>query len=145
MPTAIAMLMRNGHDARSGSDAYAQLARDYPTLVLVIDAGFAVCSAVAHALRRRRTRRVLDALNRHLLRDIGLTPENLRSVRLDAILKRQHPPARPERTWARLWRAALVADRSRKALAALGHDELHALSEQGLKARREAQHDHHSG
>jgi uncharacterized protein YjiS (DUF1127 family) len=122
-------------------DAYTQLARQYPSVVLIIDACFAACCAVAHAYRLRRTRRILRALDCHRLRDIGLTPEDLTNGRLDRVLKRQHA-ARPKDAWARAWRRALEADRSRKALIALGHDQLHALSKQGLKARREASHEH---
>lgn len=145
MPTTIDMLMRKDHRDAHGEDAYAQLARDHPALVLIVDACFAACSAVAHAVRLRRTRHALKALDRNLLRDIGFTPDDLTNGRLDRVLKKQHAAARPKGAWARAWRRALEADRSRKALAALGHDQLHSLSEQGLEARREALHDHKSG
>ncbi|HXD46970.1 MAG TPA: DUF1127 domain-containing protein [Pseudolabrys sp.] len=141
MPTTIAKLMRREPRDAHGNDAYAQLAHDYPALVLIVDAGFAACSAIAHAWRLRRTRRILAGLDRDLLRDAGFTPEDLGNGRLDRVLKTQHAEARPG-SWLRAWRRALEVDRSRKALAALGHDQLHALSEQGLKSRREALHDH---
>ncbi|MGN6570417.1 MAG: DUF1127 domain-containing protein [Pseudolabrys sp.] len=138
------MLMRNApRPARS--DAYAELARQYPSLALIIDACFAACAAAAHAYRFRRTRRILTAFDGDRLRDIGFTRADLSNGRLGRVLKSQHPAARPDESWAGLWRSALAADRCRKALVALGHDQLHALSEQGLKARREALHDHRSG
>lgn len=144
MPTTIDLLMRKHRRDADSDDAYAQLAHDYPALVLIVDTCFAACSAFAHALRLRRTRHILAALDRDLLRDAGFTPEDLTNGRLDRVLKTQRA-ARLQRPWARIWRAAFAADRSRKALIALGHDQLHALSEQGLKARREALHDHKAG
>ena len=137
------MLMRNG--PRPARDpAYDELARQYPSVGLVLDACFAVCSAIAHAYRLRRTRRILATLDSDRLDDIGLDRAGLRNGRLDAMLKEQHAAARPEGSWARLWRGALAADRCRKALMALGHDQLHSLSDQGLKARRAALHEHRS-
>ena len=141
MRGAIAMLMQHdSQDARG--DAYARLAHDYPSVVPIVDACFNACSAVAHAWRLRRTRRILGAIDRDRLDDIGLSHDDLRNGRLGTILKKQHAVARPGRPWARVWRAAFEADRCRKALAALGHDQLHNLSEQGLKARRDALHEH---
>jgi len=144
MPTAIAMLMRDTPRQVRG-DTYAELARQYPSVVLIVDACITACSAIAHAWRLRRTRRVLEALDRDLLRDADFKPADMRNGHLDRALKKQHAAARPQRAWARVWRAAFAADRSRKALIALGHDQLHALSEQGLKARRDALHEHKSG
>jgi uncharacterized protein YjiS (DUF1127 family) len=137
--------MRNAPRDGRGDNAQAQLAREYPSVVLILDTCFRLCTAIADAWRHRRTQRVLAALDRHLLRDIGFTPEDLRNGRLDRVLKKQQAAARPRRAWAHVWRAAFATDRSRKALVALGADQLHSLSEQGLKTRREALHDHHSG
>jgi hypothetical protein len=137
------MLMQ--HDPKDApGGAYAALARQYPSVVLVLDACFAVCSAIAHAYRLRRTRRILATLDRDRLSDVGLDRAGLHNGRLDAMLTDQHTAAWPEGSWARLWRGALAADRCRKALVALGHDQLHSLSDQGLKARREALHEHRS-
>ena len=144
MPGAIAMLMPN-HPKDTRDHAYAALARQYPSVVLIVDACFKVCSAIALAWRLRRTRRILDTFDPDRLRDVGFTRADLRNGRLDKLLETQHAAARPQRPWARFWRGALAADRCRKALIALGHDQLHSLSEQGLKARREARHGHSSG
>jgi hypothetical protein len=138
------MLMSNDPKDMRG-DAYAKLARQYPSVVLIVDACFSTCSAVAHAWRRRRTRRILEAFDRERLDDIGLTRAELLDGGLDRALRKQAAAAHPEGTWARVWAWLFKADRSRKALIALGHDQLHRLSEQGLKARREALHDHKSG
>lgn len=136
------MLMRN--DPRHARDhAYDELARQYPSVVLIVDACFKAWAAVTHAYRLRRTRRILAALDHDRLDDIGFDRADLRNGRLDAVLKEQHA-ARPQGSSARLWRGALAADRCRKALIALGHDQLHSLSDQGLKARREALHEHRS-
>ena len=138
------MLMQ--HDPKDApGGAYAALARQYPSLVLIIDAGFRLCSALAHAWRRRRTRRILEAFDQDRLNDIGFTRAGLRDGGLDRALRKQAARTYPEGPWARAWAWLLKADRSRKALAALGEDQLSNLSEQGLKARRDAQHHHGTG
>ena len=138
------MLMQ--HDPKDApGGAYAALARQYPSLVLIIDAGFRLCSALAHAWRRRRTRRILEAFDQDRLNDIGFTRAGLRDGKLDRARRKQAARTYPEGPWARAWAWLLKADRSRKALIALGEDQLVDLSEQGLKARRDAQHHHGSG
>ena len=138
------MLMQS-HPKDTRGDAYAELARQYPSVVLIIDACFTTCSAIAHAWRLRRTRRILEAFDRDRLDDIGLTRAALRDGGLDRALRKQAARTYPEGPWARAWAWLLKADRSRKALAELGEDQLSNLSEQGLKARRDAQHDHGRG
>src|SRR3569832_646463 len=135
------MLMQ--HDPKDApGGAYAALARQYPSGVLIIDACFNTCSAIAHAWRRRRTRRILEAFEQGRLNDIGFTRAGLRDGGLDRALRKQAARTYPEGPWARAWAWLLKADRSRKALAALGEDQLSNLREQALKARRDAQHDH---
>jgi len=141
MQTAIAMLMQDNPGGAHGGNAYAQLARDYPNVVLVVDACFTACSAVVHAFRRWRTRRILDALDHDRLRDIGLTRGDLRNGRLDEVLLKQAATATPHGPWAAAWSWLRKIDRCRNALLRLRDDQLSNLSEQGLKARREAQHD----
>ena len=137
------MLMQ--HDPKDApGGAYAALARQYPSLVLIIDAGFRLCSALAHAWRRRRTRRILEAFDQDQLDDIGFTRAGLRDAELDRALRKQAARTYPEGPWARAWAWLLKADRSRNALAGLDEDQLCDLSEQGLRARREALHDHNN-
>jgi len=143
MREAIAMLMQHdSQDARG--DAYARLAHDYPSVVPIVDACFNACSAVAHAWRLRRTRRILGAIDRDRLDDIGVSRDGLRDGRLDALLRNQRAAAQPQVPWGRAWAWLLKADRSRNALAGLDEDQLCDLSEQGLRARREALHDHNN-
>jgi uncharacterized protein YjiS (DUF1127 family) len=141
MQTAIAMLMQDNPGGADGGNAYAQLARDYPNVVLVLGACFTACSAVVHAFQRWRTRRILDALDHDRLRDIGLTRGDLRNGRLDEVLLKQAATATPHGPWAAAWSWLLKIDRCRNALLGLREDQLCNLSEQGLKARREARHD----
>ena len=141
MQTAIAMLMQDDPAGPHGGDAYAHLARDYPNVVLVVNACFTACSAVVHAFRRWRTRRILHALDHDRLRDIGLTRGDLRNGRLDEVLIKQAATARPHGSWAAVWSWLRKIDRCRNALLRLREDQLCNLSEQGLKARREARHD----
>ena len=131
------MLMQHDPKDAHGGD-YAALARQYPSLVLIIDAGFTLCSAFAHAWRCRRTRRILEAFDQDRLDDIGFTRAGLRDGGLDRALSKQAARTYPEGPWARVWAWLLAAERSRKALAGLGQDQLCDLSEQGLSARRDA-------
>jgi uncharacterized protein YjiS (DUF1127 family) len=135
------MLMQNA-PKQSRGDAYTALARQYPSVVLIVDACFNACSAIAHAWRLRRTRRILERLDRDRLRDIGLARDDLRNGSLDHSLRRQAAASQPDGPWAHAWSWLLKADRSRKSLAALGDDQLCNLSERGLKVRRDALHDH---
>ena len=139
------MLMRNAADEPHGDGAYARLARDYPNVIFALDACFTACAAVVHAFRRWRTRRILDALDRDRLDDIGLTRADLRNGRLDEVLVKQAATARPHGPWAAVWSWLLKIDRNRKALAGLGSDQLSNLSEQGLKARRDARYERTEG
>jgi len=137
------MLMPN-HRENMRDHAYAALARQYPSVVLTLDACFNACSVISHARRLRRTRHILNGFDRDRLRDIGFTRADLRDGGLDRALRKQAAAAYPEGPWAYAWARLLKADRSRKALVALGHDQLHNLSEHGLKARRDALRDHRS-
>jgi len=137
--------MRNGSEASRGGDAYADLVREYPSLMLILGALFGAGTAVVYAFGRWRTRRILSRLECDRLRDIGLSHADLHNDRLDRILRNRRAADHPYGQWTFVWSWMLNADRCRKSLAALTDDQLYNLSEQGLKARREALHHHNSG
>jgi uncharacterized protein YjiS (DUF1127 family) len=88
------------------------------------DNGFErVWRAIGRRFARWRTTRALAELNKHQLRDIGLSPDDVRvwSERLQAMLARDD-----------------AAEKCRRALRGLGDDQLVNLSEAGLRAWRAA-------
>jgi uncharacterized protein YjiS (DUF1127 family) len=103
------------------------LLRDDHIVLLAVDRLLAAQAAVRRWFTRWRTRQLLAALDREQLRDIGITRTDIASWggRLGAILASQ--------------------DMQLRALADLRDDQLHNLSEAGLKLRREARRMHRHG
>ena len=114
--------------------------RDDRFLAFITDAAAALRVAARRWLHRRRTRELLTALDDRQLRDIGLTRDDLASEcsLSRAVRTRRHRmsgvsglPSQMSRWWT-------SRDRNRRALAALGDDELGNLSDLGRQVRRDA-------
>jgi uncharacterized protein YjiS (DUF1127 family) len=117
-----------------------RLLRDDHILCLIMDAGLAVHAAARRWLKRHRTRQALAALDKHQLRDIGLTRSAVlsESARPSAGLAPRAAAARIDSTAskARPWWSG--RDMSRRALAELDDDQLNNLSDTGRQVRRDA-------
>ena len=119
------------------------LLREDHLLGFIMDAILAIRAGARRWLMRRRTRKLLAALDERQLRDIGLVRADVSSYGAisRAVQARRDRVACVGSTISDIRRWWPGRDLNRQALAALDDDRLSDLSDLGRQVRREARHE----